>query len=289
MSNISGSWTLRSSVFIAVIASGIILSVYKGIEGRSRIQLISCKANSLQKCTGIEPGFWERGSWKTHGCEYKDFDNTAIQHCLSNKWIHIFGDSTSRHLYKGFVDLLGKNCTVVKTYDEMLECENESFRITYLFRGKVMHQRRPRTNATEESDLHNNFLKSFKPDILVMNVGIHEAIGWTGRPRPSLNFTEFISDTKEFFDFLPQVFNGSLYFWKGHDLKEGKVRGDDFLKARGYYDLTQDHLASKMRQYGATVLDFGMTTKDRRADAGGIHYPNLAKFHANILLNVICE
>ena len=151
-----------------------------------------------------------------------------------------------------------------------------------------MHQRRPRPNTTEESDLHNNFLRSSKPDILVLNVGVHEAIGWTGRPRPSLNMSEFYSDTEEFFHYLPSVFNGTTLFWKGHDLKEGKVKQGEYLLARGYYDLTQDYLAMKMRKYGARVLDFGVTTKEQKADAGGIHYPHLAKFHANIILNALC-
>lgn len=275
-----------------IIAFGLIIvgSSYIYITRiRDLNPLVTCKAESLQKCKGTEQGFWEDGSWVTPGCRYRHFDSMSIESCLSNKWIHFFGDSTSRHLYQGFLDLLGRDCAVVKTYDDTLKCQYKSFKISYLFRGKVMHQRRPRANKTEEADLHNSFLNTSKPDILVMNVGVHEAIGWTGRPRPSLNVTEFFLDTNEFFEFLPLVFNGSLIFWRGHDLKAGKVRGDDYLKARGYYDITQDYLWNRMRWYGATVLDFSVTTREQKAGAGGIHYPHLAKFHANLVLNSICK
>ncbi|CAI5487666.1 unnamed protein product [Closterium sp. Naga37s-1] len=44
----------------------------------------------------------------------------------------------------------------------LLMSRDEWPRVTYLFRGKMAHQRHPEENATEERDLNNKFLESFK-------------------------------------------------------------------------------------------------------------------------------
>ena len=65
-------------------------------------------------------------------------------------------------------------------YDTLSECVIGGARFTYLFRGKMMHQRRPRDGRTEEDDLHNGFFEGCAragawPDALVFSVGSHEA------------------------------------------------------------------------------------------------------------------
>ena len=65
-------------------------------------------------------------------------------------------------------------------YDTLSECAVGGARFTYLFRGKMMHQRRPRDGRTEEDDLHNGFFEGCAsagawPDALVFSVGSHEA------------------------------------------------------------------------------------------------------------------
>ncbi|CAI5960369.1 unnamed protein product [Closterium sp. NIES-64] len=113
----------------------------------------------------------------------------------------------------------------------LLMSRDEWPRVTYLFRGKMAHQRHPEENATEERDLNNKFLESFKqpggqqPDFLIMSIGAHEVIGWNRRPPPDLDVATFKKDTEELLQLLRGSYNrekGMLLWWKAHYIWPGE-------------------------------------------------------------------
>ncbi|CAI5461151.1 unnamed protein product [Closterium sp. Yama58-4] len=139
----------------------------------------------------------------------------------------------------------------------LLMSRGEWPRVTYLFRGKMAHQRHPEENATEERDLNNKFLESFKqpggqqPDFLIMSIGAHEVIGWNRRPPPDLDVATFKKDMEELLQLLRGSYNrekGMLLWWKAHYIWPGKVTGQD------YFTIGQSLYGSRMEYTTALKL-----------------------------------
>lgn len=158
-----------------------------------------------------------------------------------------------------------------------------------------MHQRAPRDGRLEEDDIHNEFLKKNSKDIdvLVMSVGSHEAMAWSHAPQLSLNITELEQDTDEFIDYLYNKlkFRQKLVWWKGHYFPSTTTATVFHPAARVFLDDAYAVMLEKFRKKGSLLADFYQTTigKGLSSPGHGIHYPDLAKFHANILLNAICN
>lgn len=57
------------------------------------------------------------------GCIYQDFNRSAIQYCLRNRWIHMDGDSVMRDTYYDILEAVGllrSSCTRVKKHQDLL-------------------------------------------------------------------------------------------------------------------------------------------------------------------------
>ncbi|CAI7799776.1 unnamed protein product [Closterium sp. NIES-54] len=184
----------------------------------------------------------------------------------------------------------------------LLMSRDEWPRVTYLFRGKMAHQRHPEENATEERDLNNKFLESFKqpggqqPDFLIMSVGAHEVIGWNRRPPPDLDVATFKKDTEELLQLLRASYNrekGMLLWWKAHYIWPGKVTGQDYFTVRQYHEIYQDYSYKRFQEEGYTTADFYQTTEDRPEliwKPDGVHYGSEAlAVHSKILANILCN
>ncbi|CAI5469897.1 unnamed protein product [Closterium sp. Yama58-4] len=184
----------------------------------------------------------------------------------------------------------------------LLMSRDEWPRVTYLFRGKMAHQRHPEENATEERDLNNKFLESFKqpggqqPDFLIMSIGAHEVIGWNRRPPPDLDVATFKKDTEELLQLLRGSYNrdkGMLLWWKAHYIWPGKVTGQDYFTVRQYHEIYQDYSYKRFQEEGYTTADFYQTTEDRPEliwKPDGVHYGSEAlAVHSKILANILCN
>ncbi|CAI7859474.1 unnamed protein product, partial [Closterium sp. NIES-53] len=238
----------------------------------------------------------------------REYSKKEVRACLRHKWVHFFGDSTTRHLAAEFSRLAGvqrrawdadKNRTALMDTGD--GDENSPLpRITYLFRGKMAHQRHPIAGVPPERDLNNDFLEAFRdpeakqPDTMVMSIGAHEVIGWTRRPPPDLDLRTFKRDTEEAIALLNGTFTrGRLVWWKAHYIWPGKVTGQDYFTVRTFHELYQAYAFRRMAQQGYTMMDLYQTTKDRydqvfRGD--GAHYVGLClKLHVQILANTLCN
>ena len=160
--------------------------------------------------------------------------------CTRWPWIHFAGDSHMRNLFDGaharapacllpttqstnagnrhrpcslaglaaFLGCPHRNTSnATALYDTLNECAVGGARFTYLFRGKMMHQRRPRIGRTEEDDLHNGFFEGCAragawPDALVFSVGSHEALAWGKGPLPDYDLVRLQHDTRELLAWL---------------------------------------------------------------------------------------
>ena len=157
-------------------------------------------------------------------------------------------------------------------YDTLSECAIGGARFTYLFRGKMMHQRRPRDGRTEEDDLHNGFFEGCAragawPDALVFSVGSHEAacahahahahacihldsqpaacahahvylyqaIAWGKGPLPDYDLVRLQHDTRELLSWLRDRlgFGGRLLWYKPQSLGRYHSRNHSI---RTFYD-----------------------------------------------------
>ncbi|GJP40626.1 hypothetical protein CLOM_g286 [Closterium sp. NIES-68] len=184
----------------------------------------------------------------------------------------------------------------------LLMSRDEWPRVTYLFRGKMAHQRHPEENTTEERDLNNKFLQSFKqpggqqPDFLIMSMGAHEVIGWNRRPPPDLDVATFKKDTEELLQLLRGTYNrdkGMLLWWKAHYIWPGKVTGKDYFTVRQYHEIYQAYAYKRFQEEGYTTADFYQTTEDRPEliwKPDGVHYGSEAlAVHSKILANTLCN
>ncbi|CAI5466578.1 unnamed protein product, partial [Closterium sp. Yama58-4] len=258
---------------------------------------------------GTAAGYWkDYSTWEPYACRYREYTKKEVRACLRHKWVHFFGDSTTRHLAAEFSRLAGvqrrawdsdKNRTALMDTGD--GDENSPLpRITYLFRGKMAHQRHPIAGVPPERDLNNDFLEAFRdsnvkqPDTMVMSIGAHEVIGWTRRPPPDLDLRTFKRDTEEAIALLNSTFTrGQLVWWKAHYIWPGKVVGQDYFTVRTFHELYQAYAFRRMAQQGYTMMDLYQTTKDRydqvfRGD--GAHYVGLClKLHVQILANTLCN
>ncbi|CAI5533562.1 unnamed protein product [Closterium sp. Naga37s-1] len=135
------------------------------------------------------------------------------------------GEGVGESVGEGVGESVGEDERRAGGRRRLLMSRDEWPRVTYLFRGKMAHQRHPEENATEERDLNNKFLESFKqpggqqPDFLIMSIGAHEVIGWNRRPPPDLDVATFKKDTEELLQLLRASYNrekGMLLWWKAH-------------------------------------------------------------------------
>lgn len=268
---------------------------------------------------GLSKGHWGENSkctnsWCTEKCKYRDLGSLQLENCLKGKWIHFSGDSTMRFLYNRFVSVAGlrdfpkdidskqapegledlNEKTNGYRYDNpfSMTCQtgdNETITASYLFRGKIMHQRHPRKGMTPEDDVHNDIFKAWKqskemPDIFVFMIGAHEAKGWTGRPQADLDIDILKKDTEEFLSwfFNDLGFKGKTIFLKSHRMTEAK-------NIVQFYESAISTMADMFKARGAMVGDFYQTTIDKtNISTAGIHYNSMATFHSNILLNLMC-
>ncbi|GJP81530.1 hypothetical protein CLOP_g11672 [Closterium sp. NIES-67] len=258
---------------------------------------------------GTSPGYWrDYSTWEPYNCRYREYTKQEVRKCLRHKWVHFFGDSTTRHLAAEFSRLAGvqrrawdsdKNRTALMDTGDG-DDNSPLPRITYLFRGKMAHQRHPIAGVPPERDLNNDFLEAFRdpsakqPDTMVMSIGAHEVIGWTRRPPPDLDLRTFKRDTEEAIALLNGTFTkGRLVWWKAHYIWPGKVQGQDYFTVRTFHELYQAYAYRRMAQQGYTMMDLYQTTKDRydqvfRGD--GAHYVGLClKLHVQILANTLCN
>ncbi|GJP49904.1 hypothetical protein CLOM_g9060 [Closterium sp. NIES-68] len=258
---------------------------------------------------GTSPGYWrDYSTWEPYSCRYREYTKQEVRKCLRYKWVHFFGDSTTRHLAAEFSRLAGvqrrawdsdKNRTALMDTGDG-DDNSPLPRITYLFRGKMAHQRHPIAGVPPERDLNNDFLEAFRdssakqPDTMVMSIGAHEVIGWTRRPPPDLDLRTFKRDTEEAIALLNGTFTkGRLVWWKAHYIWPGKVQGQDYFTVRTFHELYQAYAYRRMAEQGYTMMDLYQTTKDRydqvfRGD--GAHYVGLClKLHVQILANTLCN
>ena len=268
-------------------------------------------AAPLGRCTdGESPGRWEPAAsgaagpavvdgrrWAPRYCRYKDVSPARARECLAGAWVHLAGDSTSRHLFEGLLDAL--ECPLedrttpaeAQRFDKTFACDaggSNNTRVTHLFKGQIWAQRAPRRGRAGDDDVHNSFFRACAaagrwPDVLVLNVGAHHAIAWSGRLPAALDAAQLAADAAAFLAMLHDElkFPGRVVWWRGHALREGK--------ARVFYDDAGEALAEAFRARGAEVADFRATTVGAAPEAGnGVHYPQLKGLHANILLNVLC-
>eukprot|EP00897_Mesotaenium_endlicherianum_P002086 jgi/Mesen1/1905/ME000143S00963 len=152
---------------------------------------------------------------------------------------------------------------------------------------------------SEEHDLNNAFLDSLtepgadQPDYLVLSVGAHEVIGWSGRPQVELNMDVFRSDVEELLALLRRTFTrGKVIWWKAHQIWPGKVRDADYYLVKEYHRLYQEYAYRRFTEEGHIVADFFQTTADRPDllySPDGVHYGGGAlRLHSEIVANIIC-
>ena len=196
---------------------------------------------------GLARGRWARSTVKGCAdewcapCTFDAVSEGEARHCMCTRWpwIHFAGDSHMRNLFDGaharapcllpttqstnagsrhwpcslaglaaFLGCPRRNTSnATALYDTLSECAVGGARFTYLFRGKMMHQRRPRIGRTEEDDLHNGFFEDCAragawPDALVFSVGSHEALAWGKGPLPDYDLVRLQHDTRELLAWL---------------------------------------------------------------------------------------
>ena len=279
----------------------------------------SCQQSSQRCSDGLAPGNWTSSSiagcpyeWCTPSCQYATFTEGAARRCLHRRWLHFTGDSHARNLYDAFSAFLGcptyQGKSAAVRYDEFHECQASSARVSYLFRNKMMRQRKPREDRTEEDDLHTNFFVNSSrsgswPDVLVLSIGMHEAFAWDKRPLPEpkdLDLGRLAADTRDFLALLLDElrFPGQLVWWKPPYLANNQGPGvhnqlREYPAVRGFYEQaaeTMQQLFAERKKVRPDIqlADFYQTTRGRKAVSGG-HYHDLAPFHNNVLLNLVCR
>ncbi|GJP77380.1 hypothetical protein CLOP_g7782 [Closterium sp. NIES-67] len=323
---------------------------------------------------GSSPGRWTGFSqWEADNCQYRDIPLPHLHQCLNNKWVHFFGDHTSRHLALYFARLLGLQKQgegeddgeegdgpfggeMVRRRRLALESNGEREggeggleewrthvrrssssatttiatasssstnisssgrrvlaatelggsgrgeggpRVTYLFRGKMARQRHPEPGTPEQRDLNDQFLmnmtrKGGRPDFIVMNVGVHEVMGWGKRPAPDLSFDSFREDTEKLLDLLKRTYGGgSVVWWKGNYIWPGAVLMEEYFQVQQFHELYQAHAYRRFQEAGHVVADFYQTTRDRPelvASQDGTRYSvEVMVLHAKIIANILCN
>ena len=267
----------------------------------------------------LAPGRWVRSTvpgcadeWCA-SCAFAATTEGEARRCLRKSWpwIHLTGDSHARNLFDGIAAFLG--CPVQEKqddavrYDTLNECSLAGARITYLFRGKMMRQRRPRFCRTAEDDLHDAFFNESArlgvwPDALIFSVGSHEAISWGKGPLPTYDLGELQQDTHDFLSWLRDGlgFAGRLVWWKPPYLSTqlGPISAQQVNRnrtVRTFYEQAASLMHEQFVQWrterpdpALQLADFYQTTVGRRTVAGG-HYHDLAPFHYNVLLHLLCH
>lgn len=192
-------------------------------------------------------------------------------------------------------------------YDTLNECRIGGARVTYLFRSKMMRQRRPRHCRTAEDDLHDGFFQACArsgvwPDALIFSVGSHEALTWSKGPLPTYDLGELQQDSRDFLSWLRDglSFTGRLIWWKPPFLSSqlgpvtvAQVKSNSSV--RTFYEQAAALMHQTFVQWrderqdsSLQLADFYQTTRGRRTVSGG-HYLDLAPFHSNVLLHLLCQ
>jgi hypothetical protein len=163
--------------------------------------------------------------------------------------------------------------------------------ISYIFKGK-MAKVRGGSPYPEEFEIGDTFMtESWFPSVtdIVMNVGAHEVVGWTKRPIPNFNLSEFGEDIDSFLDKLDSHgYQGRLIWWNGNSPRGVRFAGG----ARENFFAAQQLGCQKFKQRNATTLDLVKISEGNPSlvDVGGIHYGRGVKFQQmNVVLRALCN
>ncbi|CAI5515413.1 unnamed protein product [Closterium sp. Naga37s-1] len=80
-----------------------------GLPGQEQHESEEGEGEKKPLCVdGSSPGRWTGfDQWEADNCQYRDIPQAEMHQCLNSKWVHFFGDHTSRLLALHFVRLLG--------------------------------------------------------------------------------------------------------------------------------------------------------------------------------------
>ena len=213
------------------------------------------------------------------------------------------GDSTMRQLYLAFT---GRDRKTHVPYGTLWEADANLAALVghrspppinvsteFLFKGKMMHQRSSASGRREgvsdpDADVHNAYLRRNVerrserplPAVLIVGAGMHELLGWDGRPQPHPSVEVFASDALEFLDVIAEY--PAVVFVSQNAIRPGKASIDEALKLREVSRAMQAAACIAFKEHpragggGMQTLDFHALT-DGRADCvgrGGVHYEN---------------